>query len=159
MKKQIIAIIIVVTGVFLWLPVSVYASSQCKPLNDRGVAALFDRWNNSLKSKDPKKVAANYADDAILLPTLSNKPRTNHAEIIDYFVHFLQSNPQGKIDWRVTKHGPDWATDVGLYTFRLIKNGKKSYVTARYSFVYGCVNGQWLIVQQHSSLMPQNEAN
>lgn len=129
-------------------------SQTCPVLNAHKVAFLFDRWNDSLKSLDPQQVAANYAMDAVLLPTLSNTPRTSHEQIIDYFTSFLKSHPVGKIDQRVIRYGSDWASDTGLYTFRLTENGHVRYVEARYSFVYECIEGKWLIVHHHSSMMP-----
>jgi len=57
--------------------------------------SLFDLWNAFLASGDASKVAALYSKDAILLPTVSDKARTTPAEIEDYFVHFLKSEPQG----------------------------------------------------------------
>ena len=66
---------------------------------DKGdIKGLFDEWNSALQTGEPKKVAALYASDAILLPTVSNKVRHNHDEIEDYFVHFLARGPQGEID-------------------------------------------------------------
>ena len=49
------------------------------------ITVLFDQWNSALQTGDPKQVAALYATDAILLPTVSNKVRHNHEEIEDYF--------------------------------------------------------------------------
>jgi hypothetical protein len=43
------------------------------------VAAQFDRWNSALQTGDPEVVASLYADDGVLLPTVSNKVRTDHA--------------------------------------------------------------------------------
>ena len=62
--------------------------------------SLFDRWNASLQTGDPKKVVANYASKSILLPTVSNKPRLTAEEKEDYFEHFLQGKPVGTIDSR-----------------------------------------------------------
>src|SRR5690349_6492992 len=76
-------------------------AASCKPTDEKQVAALFDRWNDSLRTLDPDKVVANYAADGVLLPTVSNTPRTNPAEIRDYFVKFLKAEPQGKIDRRI----------------------------------------------------------
>ncbi len=135
-----------------------HAGDICTPLNPQKVASLFDRWNNSLQTKDSNKVAANYAADAILLPTISNRPRTNHKEIISYFNNFLKANPVGTINQRVIRYGSDWASDTGLYTFTLTENGKSRQVRARYSFVYECIDGQWLIVHHHSSMMPKAES-
>ena len=118
------------------------------------IAALFDRWNTSLKTLDSHKVTANYASDAVLLATISNKPRTNHAEIDDYFVQFLKIEPSGVIDTRTIKVGCNIAQDVGTYTFSL-KGGKK--VSARYTYVYQFKDGKWLIAHHHSSAMPETK--
>ncbi len=127
-------------------------TETCQVTDEKTVAGLFDRWNASLKTLDPAKVTANYATDGVLLPTVSNTPRTNHAEINDYFVKFVKNQPQGTIDKRFIKIGCNVAQDVGTYTFGF-KDGSK--VSARYSYVYGFRDGQWLITHHHSSAMPE----
>jgi len=139
------------TPVFAQAP----ADAACKAIDEAQVAALFDRWNDSLRTLDPDKVVANYATDGVLLATVSNKPRTNPAEIRDYFVKFLKSAPQGKIDSRIVKIGCNVAQDVGTYTFKF-KDGKT--VHARYTYVYEWQNGSWLIAHHHSSAMPETGA-
>lgn len=119
------------------------------------IAQLFDRWNKSLQSRNPDLVIANYARDAILLPTGSNIPRTNHKEIRDYFEHFLQLKPVAVINMRVIRISRNSAMDSGLYTFSLTKNGKTIELPARYTFEYEYINGEWLIVGHHSSIMPE----
>src|SRR5690349_15177510 len=57
------------------------------------IAALFDGWNAALRTGDAETVADRYAKDAVLLPTVSNKVRTDRAGIVDYFEHFLQNKP------------------------------------------------------------------
>jgi uncharacterized protein (TIGR02246 family) len=131
------------------------AAQSCAPTDQQQVAALFDRWNASLATLDPDKVTANYAPDAVLLPTVSNQPRTNPKEIRDYFVKFLKNGPQGSIDQRTIKIGCNVAQDVGTYTFRF-KDGKT--VHARYTYVYEWRDGQWLIAHHHSSAMPETVA-
>lgn len=128
------------------------SSPTCQAADEAQIAALFERWNDSLRTLDPDKVVANYATDGVLLPTVSNKPRTNPAEIRDYFVKFLKSAPQGKIDSRIIKIGCNVAQDVGTYTFKF-KDGKT--VHARYTYVYEWQNGSWLIAHHHSSAMPE----
>lgn len=127
-------------------------ATHCATIDQAQLTALFDRWNRSLATLDPDQVVANYAPDAVLLPTVSNQPRTSPAEIRDYFVHFLEKKPQGRVDRRVLKIGCNVAQDLGLYTFRF-KDG--SEVNARYSYVYEFRNGQWLIAHHHSSAMPE----
>jgi uncharacterized protein (TIGR02246 family) len=128
---------------------------QCAPISKEQVAALFDQWNASLKTGNPDTVTANYSDDAVLLPTISNKPRTNHAEIRDYFVDFLQKHPQGTIDSRTIKLGCNTAADMGIYTFKLKDGDASKEVQARYTFLYAFENGKWVIEHHHSSTMPE----
>ncbi|WAC71615.1 SgcJ/EcaC family oxidoreductase [Roseateles sp. SL47] len=127
-------------------------TATCAAASQAQVAALFDRWNASLATLDPDRVTANYTTDAVLLPTVTNEPRTTPAEIRDYFVKFLKNAPQGTIDKRTIKIGCNEARDVGTYTFRF-RDGSK--VQARYTFDYEWVNGQWLIAHHHSSAMPE----
>lgn len=127
-------------------------AAACAPVTQAQVGALFDRWNDSLRTLDPDKVTANYASDGVLLPTVSNNPRSTPAEIRDYFVKFLKGEPRGTIDKRIIRIGCNVAQDVGTYTFKF-KDGTS--VHARYTYVYELVNGQWLIAHHHSSAMPE----
>lgn len=128
-------------------------TESCKAISESEVSALFDRWNASLQTGDTKKVVANYANNSILLPTVSNKPRIDAAEKEDYFEHFLVNRPVGKIDMRHIQIDCNTAIDAGLYTFRFAKTGQS--VRARYSFTYRWDGSQWLISSHHSSAMPE----
>ena len=127
-------------------------ADYCNPPLKSEVAALFDRWNASLRTGDPKKVAANYAPGSVLLPTVSNRARFTTAEKEDYFAHFLARRPEGAIDDRVIDVDCNSATDAGLYTFRFADG---TSVKARYSFSYRKIGSQWLITSHHSSGMPE----
>ena len=128
------------------------AAEECDlPLKSE-IAALFDRWNNSLRTGDPRKVVANYAPNSILLPTVSNRARFTIAEKEEYFMHFLMRRPEGSIDDRMIEVDCNSATDAGLYTFRFADGTK---VKARYSFSYKKVGADWLISSHHSSAMPE----
>jgi uncharacterized protein (TIGR02246 family) len=125
------------------------------------IAGLFDQWNAALATGNPDNVAELYAPNAVLLPTVSSQIHinraelTNHAEIVDYFTHFLESKPQGKIDQSIiTVLDPQAAINTGIYTFTLIQDGQPQSLQARYTFVYERQNGKWLIVNHHSSTMP-----
>jgi len=117
------------------------------------IAALFDRWNDTLKSGDPKQVVANYAEQSILLPTVSNTPRLTPAEKEDYFVQFLHSQPSGVIELSQIEISGDIAVDSGVYTFTMGASG--AVVKARYTFVYKWDGANWLIISHHSSAMPE----
>ena len=127
-------------------------SEVCHATSEKQIASLFERWNASLQTGDPKKVVANYASKSILLPTVSNKPRLTAEEKEDYFEHFLQSKPVGTIDTRIIEIDCNSAIDAGLYTFKFADG---SQVKARYTFTYKWNGKQWLISSHHSSAMPE----
>jgi uncharacterized protein (TIGR02246 family) len=133
---------------------------QCYRASEPEIAALFDRWNAALQTGDPHQIVANYAAHSILLPTVSNVPRLTPADKEDYFQHFLQNRPSGKIDLRFVDIGCDTAVDAGLYTFTYGTTGQ--VVHARYTFTYrrepGVNGGRWLITSHHSSALPEAEA-
>ena len=121
-------------------------------MNKNEIAALFDEWNSALQTGDPKKVAVLYETNSILLPTVSNKVRHNHEEIKDYFVHFLAKGPVGKIDEANIRTFGQLAINSGIYTFTF---KDESAVQARFTFVYRWNGERWLIVEHHSSQMPE----
>lgn len=121
--------------------------------SDAEVRALFGLWNDALATEDPARVAARYSRNAILLPTVSDEPRTTAAGITDYFTDFLKNRPQGVIREGVTLAGPSWAEDAGVYEFTMGVDGSK--VEARYTFVYIKEDGEWKIAHHHSSAMPE----
>jgi uncharacterized protein (TIGR02246 family) len=128
-------------------------TETCKATTEKDIALLFDRWNQSLQTGDPRKVVANYAERSILLPTVSNKPRLTPAEKEDYFRHFLENGPSGEINFRIIDIGCNFAVDAGLYTFTFTKTGVK--VRARYTYTYRWDGERWLITSHHSSAMPE----
>jgi len=130
-------------------------TETCRATSEAEVARQFDRWNASLATLDPDKVVARYAPVSILLPTVSNTPRTTPELRKDYFTMFLQKMPQGVIDSRQIQIGCNSAIDAGIYTFTF---GDGSKVQARYTFTYGWNGKDWLITSHHSSAMPEQQA-
>jgi len=123
-----------------------------QPITKQEVRKLFDLWNDALKTKDPDIVAQRYSKEGVLLPTLSDVPRNDYAGIRDYFVHFCEKGPVGKILEGEIFVGNNWAQDAGIYEFTFADG---SSVKARYSFVYVYEDGKWMISHHHSSLMPE----
>ncbi|MFJ4434249.1 SgcJ/EcaC family oxidoreductase [Pseudomonas sp. NPDC089395] len=133
------------------LPIQAAAQS-CQSVTEEHALALFEKWNDSLRSGDPELVAQLYQNDALLLPTVSSQPRLTPQERIDYFRHFLADKPSGKLDSHHFQGACNTATLAGLYTFDFAASGKQ--VAARYSFTYRWDGQQWLISHHHSSLLP-----
>jgi uncharacterized protein (TIGR02246 family) len=121
-------------------------------MSDSEILSLFDEWNNALQTGEPKNVATLYETNGILLPTVSNKVRHNHAEIEDYFVHFLAKGPKGVINEANVRTFGEVAINSGVYTFTFDDD---SSVQARFTFVYRWNGQRWMIVEHHSSQMPE----
>jgi uncharacterized protein (TIGR02246 family) len=149
MRAPVLALMMLVATV----STPVFARSEtCHAVTEKEIASLFDRWNGSLQTGDPKKVVANYAKSSVLLATVSNTPRMTPDQKEDYFKHFLENKPVGKIDSRTIEIDCNTAIDVGLYTFTF---GNGTQVKARYTYTYKWNGNQWLITSHHSSAMPE----
>jgi len=122
-------------------------------MNNDDIVQLFSNWNDAIQTGDPDKVTAMYAEDAVLLPTVSNQVRHNHSEIRDYFVSFLAKSPRGEINESNPRQlTDDLVSNTGVYTFTF---GDGAQVMARYSYLYKCIGGEWKILEHHSSMMPE----
>eukprot|EP00816_Leptocylindrus_hargravesii_P005581 CAMPEP_0196826946 /NCGR_PEP_ID=MMETSP1362-20130617/93895_1 /TAXON_ID=163516 /ORGANISM="Leptocylindrus danicus, Strain CCMP1856" /LENGTH=461 /DNA_ID=CAMNT_0042207551 /DNA_START=92 /DNA_END=1474 /DNA_ORIENTATION=- len=129
------------------------AIAMGKPITESEVRDLFQLWNGALATMDPKQVASRYAKNGVLLPTVSDVPRTDFNSIQDYFTSFLTKKPQGEILQSEVTIGKNWCQDVGIYEFTFGATGDK--VKGRYSFVYVYEDGEWKISHHHSSVMPE----
>lgn len=88
----------------------------------------------------------------MLLPTVFNKVRLTDAERVNYFEHFLEKKPVGKINSRTIRLGCNKAINTGTYTFTFADS---TAVSARYTFTYAWDGSQWKISSHHFSGMPE----
>ena len=121
-------------------------------MSDSHIASLFEEWNTALQTGEPKNVTALYESNAILLPTISNQVRHNHEEIEDYFIHFLAKSPKGVINESNIRTFGNIAINSGIYTFTFSDGNS---VQARFTYVYRWNGQRWLIVEHHSSALPE----
>tara|TARA_B100001123_G_C15136049_1_gene957442 strand:- start:35 stop:403 length:369 start_codon:yes stop_codon:yes gene_type:complete len=121
-------------------------------MQDSTISALFEEWNTALQTGSPKNVVALYEPNAILLPTISNKVRHNHEEIENYFINFLPKGPRGVINESNIRTFGNIAINSGVYTFSF---NDGNTVQARFTFVYQRNQERWLIIEHHSSAMPE----
>ncbi len=120
------------------------------------IIQLLCHWKSALESRKPDMIASLYAENALLVPTLSNRIRHNRAEIRDYFVEFLQTKTVAEIKHPYTHIYGDIATTSGFYSFTFSpEKGDPLVVDARFTFVYRHLADGWLIVEHHSSKMPE----
>jgi hypothetical protein len=101
-----------------------FGSSTVSPagpdITEDEVRALFSLWNNALATGDSRIVAKRYAKEPVLLPTVSDVPRTDFEGLKDYFDGFLLKEPQGKILEGDIRIGDGWCQDAGIYEVRCL---------------------------------------
>ena len=132
-------------------------SMKCAVVSQAQVESLFTDFNNAWATKNPDTVTSLFTRDAVLLATVSNTPRTDHAGIRDYFVGFLKPSPVGTINTSTIKMGCNTAARVGTWTVTVTDaaTGAETDIKARYSFLYRMEDGKWKIDHLHSSKMPE----
>jgi len=91
---------------------------EVSKISEEQVKNLFHLWNDALDTLDPELVASRYSKNAVLLPTVSDEPRTDKAGITNYFENFLKLKPQGTIVESHVQVGDGWCKDVGIYEVR-----------------------------------------
>jgi uncharacterized protein (TIGR02246 family) len=125
------------------------------------VAAAMNAWGDYLakgSSEDPGEILTLYAEDGVLWGTISSKRRDDPAAIRDYFVNAYKALPNLTVsfeDPHIRVYGDDTAVNTGYYTFSYEKDGATQSLPARYSFTLVKRDGDWQIVDHHSSAMPQ----
>lgn len=119
------------------------------------VSQAFDAWARALKTLDPEQVAGLYDRDAVLIPTVSNRIRSTPNAIVDYFVRFLAKAPEARLHESSIRILGDIAIHSGIYLFSLTKEAGTADVPARFTFVYRRKGGKWVIIEHHSSFMPE----
>jgi uncharacterized protein (TIGR02246 family) len=120
------------------------------------VAAATAKWAEVFTDDNPDPILALYDTEAVMWGTLSPARRDNPAAIRDYFEKAFKALPGHKVtfgDQSIRVYG-NTAINTGYYTFSFVKDGEAKSLPARYSFVYVKRNGDWKIVDFHSSKMP-----
>jgi uncharacterized protein (TIGR02246 family) len=116
------------------------------------VAEATAAWVGAYNSRDPSRITTLYDAEAVFWGTTSPTIRANPAAVAEYFKD-APKRPDSRVtvnDQHIRVFG-DVAINSGSYTFT---DGKGGSNAARFTFVYRHRNGQWLIVDHHSSRVP-----
>ena len=129
--------------------------AAAEPKDD--VAAASMKWGEALGRNDPDVVLPFYANDAVLWGTISPTVRSTPSALREYFVNAFKALPGLKVAFgeQLIRVYGDTAVNTGYYTFSFHRDGEPRTLPARYSLTYVKQNGNWLIVDHHSSAMPQ----
>lgn len=118
-----------------------------------------NHWQDAVSEKNPKKIADLYDQKAFFYPTTANYIDDRDG-LMKYFSRLKKDE-----DLKVTfmkqniKVSGDMAVMSGFYAFSHTEQGKTVSFPSRYTFVYQRTPQGWLIVDHHSSKMPEKLEN
>lgn len=117
-----------------------------------GPDAVLEAWAAAFNECSAEKLAALYDPAATLWGTNSGALTTSPEGVRSYFNGACAAQPPIKVRLveRTTRLFGATAASAGSYTF--VRSGQE--IPARFSFSMVRVDGRWLIVQHHSSLLP-----
>jgi uncharacterized protein (TIGR02246 family) len=113
--------------------------------------ALLDAWADAFNTREPERVAALYADDALLHGTSLAPLRVGIAQIRSYFrgtstVEFGERH--------VVRLADDCLLSAGHYRFSRMQDDREIVTPARFTFVFQRREGAWEVLHHHSSAEP-----
>ena len=141
------------TLLLLLLAHNAFAEERADEAVSAQVAAATAEWIATFNTRDPVRISALYAPDAILWGTVSKTIRTKPEEILEYFKESSATRPNLRMflgEYHVRLYG-DIAINSGYYRSRNPVDGQEVVVPMRFTFTYRREGDRWMIVNHHSS--------
>jgi MFS superfamily sulfate permease-like transporter/ketosteroid isomerase-like protein len=108
-------------------------------------------WAQNINQHNLASIVDQYADDAVLLPTLSDQIRDSREQISHYFQHFFEKEKMSVVLKEVmVKEFGSLRLNMGTYQFSWIEDGEFQAIAARFTFAIQ--DGK--IIEHHSSKLP-----
>jgi uncharacterized protein (TIGR02246 family) len=124
--------------------------------DDPEVLAAIEAWIAAFDARDPARIAALYAPDAVLWGTVSQEIRTTPDDVLAYFRESATTRPRLRMqlgECHVRMLG-DAACVSGAYTAIDPAEEGDLVMPLRFTFVLAKRDSKWTIVTHHSSRMP-----
>ena len=119
------------------------------------VDAATGAWRTAYDSREPARITAMYAPDAVLWGTTAKTVAANPTTIGEYFKD-AGKRPNARVTFgeqHIRVYG-DVGVNTGYYTFSDVRDGQATSTPARFTIVFQNRDGKWLIVGHHSSRVP-----
>lgn len=122
----------------------------------QAVTQALNHWCTHLSSNKLENLVQLYEPCAVLLPTLADTMIKNHQDRMAYFTALMQ-NPNLKVEVEESnvRIVSDVAINSGFYTFSFDKDGNRVKIPSRFTFIYKKKSNEWMIIEHHSSQIPQ----
>lgn len=114
----------------------------------------LERWAIAVTRGEKTTLLSLYAEDAILVPTVSNDVREDRLSRQAYFDDFLANEALTcELEEYSRRVSRKLGTVVigGRYTFRYLVDGETTTIPARFLFTFEEILGEWKITGHHSS--------
>jgi len=137
----------------LLLAHNAFAEERADDAVSEQIAAATAEWISTFNTRDPARISALYAPDAILWGTVSRTIRTKPEEILEYFIESATRRPDLRMslgEYHVRVYG-DIAINSGYYTSRNPVDGQEVVIPMRFTFTYRRQGDRWMIINHHSS--------
>ena len=120
------------------------------PADIAGVRAATNQWVDAYNSRDPARINAAYAPDAVFWGTTSKTIRTTPADVAEYFKDAgKRPDARVKVTDEHTRVWGDVGVNTGSYTFMDL--AQKSERPARFTMIFLKRDGKWVLMEHHSS--------
>lgn len=120
------------------------------------ILRTMNYWVTAFSENSSDPICALYDEQATLWGTLSPIKRNSPALIKEYFACiFGYKNRQVTLTESNIRYFDNMAICNGLYIFSWLDSEKQVTLHARFSFVYVKKAEKWLIVEHHSSAVPE----
>lgn len=114
-------------------------------------------WAAAVNARSPQQITSLYDSQAFLYATFQNMLDTEHS----IYLYFEKLSKLDNLNVKFLKENirlyGETAINSGIYDFSYNENGKRVDVPARYTFVYTLTPKGWMIVDHHSSVLPENQ--
>lgn len=142
----------VISGLILLIATSVVFAANA---SYGSIKQLSDNWEQAITARNPNHITALYDKNAILYATFSNVV-DSPAGLLNYFTKLTKhKNLKVKFIKQTIRVYGDAAINSGLYEFSFTERGKTVTIPGRYTFVYHETPTGWVIIDHHSSVMPE----
>lgn len=119
----------------------------------------IEQWIDCVRRKDIETIVTLYSEtDCAFWGTFGDHLRQSQEEVKSYFDRFLDCESiRCRITSSVTRElSPEIVAFSGVYAFNIVKQAGDAEVEAvgRFTCTLRKQNGEWKLVEHHSSLMP-----
>lgn len=119
------------------------------------IEQALELWCTTISHGKPEDIVNLFDPEAILLPTLMPGVLKTREERLSYFTQLMKNpNLTVTVNESHLRIINDIAINSGLYTFFFERQGKPVTIPARFTFIYQKKQQGWVIIEQHSSQIP-----